>query len=111
MISTTLNRTGIDDPCLAHFLYALMSAFPILLLPTLLGLVINLGQKSEDGQSIIGSHLRWQRHSMIGFIVMGGIGFSLTPTWLSFVTCLLATLWFCNRIVKGWLNLTDGAAI
>ncbi|MBE7215314.1 hypothetical protein MK852_19600 [Shewanella benthica] len=111
MISTTSERVSVDDPSLAHFLYALMSAFPIFFLPTLVGLFINLGQRTSCSGEMISSHLRWQRHSIIGFMLMGGIGLSLTQIWLSSIVYSIAIIWFCHRIVKGWLNLTDGAAV
>lgn len=111
MISTTSHRLTIDDPSLAHLLYALMTAFPLFFLPTLLGLIINLGQKSSSAGVLVSSHLRWQRRSTIGFMVLGGVGFSLSQIWLSAIIYLIATLWFCHRILKGWLNLTDGVAI
>ena len=111
MISTTSQRLAIDDPSLAHLLYALMTAFPLLFLPTLLGLIINLGQKSSSAGALVSSHLRWQRRSTIGFLVLGGVGFTLSQIWLSAIIYLIATLWFCHRILKGWLNLTDGVAI
>ncbi|QFU21751.1 hypothetical protein FM038_006020 [Shewanella eurypsychrophilus] len=111
MLSTPLHRASVDDPSLAHLLYALMSAFPVFFLPTLVGLFINLGQNTSCSGDMLSSHLRWQRHSIIGFMLVGGIGLSLTQVWLSFVICLTATLWFCHRILKGWLNLSDGVAI
>ncbi|MEI6859366.1 MAG: hypothetical protein V5788_06225 [Shewanella sp.] len=111
MISTTSARVSADDPSLTHFLYALMSAFPIFLLPTLVGLFINLGQRTSCSGPMISSHLRWQRHSIIGFMLMGGVGLSLTHIWLSSFIYLVAIVWFCHRIIKGWLNLTDGTAV
>ncbi|WP_076407758.1 hypothetical protein [Shewanella sp. UCD-KL12] len=111
MITTTSQRVSGDDPSLAHFLYALMSAFPIFFLPTLVSLLINLGQKTSSSGELLSSHLRWQRHSIIGFMVLGGVGLSLTQIWMSLTVYLVATLWFCHRILKGWLNLTDGEAV
>lgn len=111
MISTDSQRVSVDDPSLAHLLYALMSAFPILLLPTLVGLCINLGQKTSCSDTMLTSHLRWQRRSIVGFILMASVGLLLTQSWLSLLICSVATLWFCHRILKGWLNLSDGMAI
>lgn len=111
MISMTSEEVSTDDPSLVHLLYGLMTAFPLFFLPTLLGLVINLVHKPLCVSSMIKSHLRWQRHSIIGFAILSGVGFLLTPLWLSVSVYLLAILWFCHRILKGWLSLTEGIAV
>ncbi|NRD73100.1 hypothetical protein HQQ94_07575 [Shewanella sp. VB17] len=111
MISMTSEKVSINDPSLVHFLYGLMIAFPLFFLPTLLGLVINLYHKPVCVSLLIKSHLRWQRHSIIGFAILSGVGFLLSPLWLSVSVYLLATLWFCHRILKGWLNLTEGLTV
>ena len=111
MISTASARVSMDDPSLAHLLYGLMTAFPLFFLPTLLGLAINLAHKPLSAGEVIQSHLRWQRHSILGFGLLSAIGFFLSPLWLSVSIYLVATLWFCHRIIKGWLNLTEGIAV
>ncbi|MFT5705288.1 MAG: putative membrane protein [Shewanella sp.] len=111
MISTASARVSMDDPSLAHLLYGLMTAFPLFFLPTLLGLAINLVHKPLSESTVIQSHLRWQRHSIIGFAIISGVGFFLSPLWLSVTVYLVATLWFCHRIIKGWLSLTEGVAV
>ncbi|MBW8183673.1 hypothetical protein [Shewanella nanhaiensis] len=111
MISTATEGAAIDDPSLAHLLYGLMTAFPLFFLPTLLGLAINLAHKPQGVSAMVQSHLRWQRHSMIGFAILAGVGFFLSPLWLSVSIYLVATLWFCHRIIKGWLSLTEGVEV
>ena len=111
MISTASARVSMDDPSLAHLLYGLMTAFPLFFLPTLLGLVINLAHKPLSESPVIQSHLRWQRHSIIGFTILSIVGFLLSPLWVSVSIYVVATLWFCHRIIKGWLSLTEGIAV
>lgn len=108
---TTTCAAKIEDRSLGHLLYALMSAFPLLLLPTLLSLFINLAQKPASTPSLLASHLRWQRHSNVAFLGLLILGYSVPITGLSLAIYVFALLWFCHRIIKGWLNLLDGLAI
>ncbi|MGI2257774.1 hypothetical protein [Shewanella sp. GXUN23E] len=103
--STTENALP-EDVTPAHLLYGLMSAFALAGLPVLLALVINLSQRS--GGSLLGSHLRWQRWSMLGFMSAGILAWLLPQAWLAMTVITLAVLWFVNRIIKGWLRLVDG---
>lgn len=110
MTTTTCAET-IEDRSLAHLLYALMSGFPLLLLPLLVGLFINLSQRQLRENRLLASHLRWQRQSNIIFLALLAIGYSLPLSWLSVSLFLLGILWFCHRIIKGWLSLLDGVEV
>lgn len=108
---TTTCAAKIEDRSLGHLLYALMLAFPLLLLPTLLSLFINLAQKHESTPPLLASHLRWQRHSNVAFLSLLILGYVVPIVGLSLSIYLFALIWFCHRIIKGWLNLLDGLTI
>ena len=99
MPSNTLPIQQVEDNSLGHFLYGLMSAFPLFFVPVLLSLWFNLIQKNINPDSVLGSHLRWQRMSIIGLCPFFIAGYWLSPLWLSY------------RIFKGWISLNDGLAV
>lgn len=111
MVSTTSQPVVLDDHSLGHLLYALMSAFPLLLLPPLFALLISLGQKSDKMSSLLYSHIRWQRWSIVSLLSMLLLAYLVPQGWLTISLSLLALLWFCHRIIKGWMSLLDGHAI
>ncbi|SUI63405.1 Predicted membrane protein [Shewanella putrefaciens] len=111
MTTTTTYAAKIEDRSLGHLLYALMSGFPLLLLPVLLSLFINLSQRQSHGNALLVSHLRWQRHSNLIFIGLLVLGYWLPITWLSLSIYLFGIIWFCHRIIKGWLGLIDGIEV
>ncbi len=111
MTTTTTYAAKIEDRSLGHLLYALMSCFPLLLLPVLLSLFINLSQRHSQGNAVLASHLRWQRHSNMIFLGLLILGYCLPITWLSLSIYLFGIIWFCHRIIKGWLSLLDGLEV
>ena len=100
-----------EDTSLGHLLYGLLAAFPLLLLPSLLSLLINMLQRETGMGTVLKSHLAWQRHSMFGLLAILLLGYSLTSTWAGLTLYLLSALWFSGRIFKGWLSLLEGKPI
>lgn len=111
MTTTTTYAAKIEDRSLGHLLYALMSGFPLLLLPVLLSLFINLSQRHTQGNVLLASHLRWQRQSNMIFLGLLILGYCLPIIWLSLSIYLFGIIWFCHRIIKGWLSLLDGLEV
>ncbi|WP_299492235.1 hypothetical protein [uncultured Shewanella sp.] len=100
-----------EDTSLGHFLYGLLAAFPLLLLPSLLSLLINMLQRETHLGEVLKSHLGWQRRSMFGLLAVLLLGYSLNAMWASMTLYLLGALWFTARLVKGWLSLLEGRPI
>ncbi|MCL1096647.1 hypothetical protein [Shewanella gelidii] len=111
MNSSTSQAIPMEDPSLGHLLYGLMTGFPLLLLPVFLSLTINLSQRQNDVGELIATHLKWQKHSIAGLMVMLVLAYVLPQFWLSIVLATTAFTWFTLRIVKGWLSLADGRLI
>ncbi|NMH64769.1 hypothetical protein [Shewanella salipaludis] len=111
MTSTTGYDAQLEDRSLGYLLYGLMSGFPLLLIPVLLSLLINLTQKQEELSPLLASHLRWQRQANMGLFLLLALGYWLPQLWLSLLVYLMALGWFCYRLLKGWLSLLDGLEI
>ncbi len=111
MTTSTSQAMPMQDSSLAHLLYGLMTGFPLLLLPVLLSLLINLSQKRQQLNELVGSHLKWQRFSIIGLLMMLAIAYAIPAFWPSVSLGLAALVWFVLRLVKGWLSLADGRII
>lgn len=111
MTGTTSHAIHAEDRSIGHFLYALMCAFPLFLVPVLLSLAINLNQKQFTASSVMGRHLRWQRHSIMGLLLLCALGYGVSISWLSMALFALGVLWFSYRVFKGWLSLADGIAV
>ncbi|ABE56027.1 conserved hypothetical protein [Shewanella denitrificans OS217] len=99
-----------EDVTLAHFLYGLMSAFPLFFMPVMLSFWLNVSQKQVPQASLLAAHLNWQRHSIIGVLPLLVLGYVAPQLWMSLVCYTVAISWFCYRIFKGWLSLHDGIA-
>ncbi|MCH1928723.1 hypothetical protein [Shewanella acanthi] len=111
MTTTTTYAAKVEDRSLGHLLYALMSGFPLLLVPLLLSLFINLSQRQTSANTLLNSHLRWQRYSNIIFLSLLVLGYLVPTLWLSLSIYLFGIIWFCHRIIKGWLSLIDGLEV
>jgi len=101
----------LEDKSLAHKLYGLMACFPILLLPAALSLFINLNQRQNTLSSVLVSHLRWQRWSIICMLLFMLVGYLSNQPWLSATLYVAGAVWFSGRIFKGWLSLIEGRCI
>ena len=109
MTNTEIYTT--EDLSLGHFLYALMSAFPLFFLPVFFSLLINLSQNHVSSTSVLFSHLRWQRNSITGLMPLLIAGYFVPQIWLSVPIFVLALTWFSYRVFKGWLGLNDNVAM
>lgn len=109
--SNTLSKQTTQDNTVGHFLYAMMSAFPLFFIPVLVSLWFNLIQKNIKPNSLLATHLRWQRLSIIGLCPFFILGYLLTPMWLSIPVYLLGISWFSYRIFKGWISLNEGVMV
>ncbi|NKF50969.1 hypothetical protein G3R49_10385 [Shewanella sp. WXL01] len=98
----------VEDKSLGYMLYGLMSAFPLFFIPVLVSLWLNLIQKNVQPNSLLGSHLRWQKFSIIGLALAVLMGYLSAGMWFSLPILLTGIVWFCYRVFKGWLSLNDG---
>ncbi|MCE9677982.1 hypothetical protein LZP69_02080 [Shewanella sp. AS1] len=108
MTSITPQSMVINDHSLGHLLYGMMLAFPLFLLPPILGLVINFAQKHNRMDELLYSHIRWQRWSLLSLFSLLILAYSLPHIGFSLVLSLLTLAWFCHRTIKGWMALADG---
>ncbi|WOT04319.1 hypothetical protein [Shewanella youngdeokensis] len=109
--TTHSNALPLEDKSLAHMLYGLMACFPIILLPAILSLFINLHQRQNALSTMLNSHLRWQRWSILGMLLTMLVGYLTYQPWLSAALYIAGAIWFSGRIFKGWLSLIEGRCI
>ncbi|UCX03904.1 MULTISPECIES: hypothetical protein [Shewanella] len=109
--STSTSTSTSQDNTVGHFLYAMMSAFPLFFIPVLMSFWLNLIQKNIKPNSLLASHLRWQRLSIIGLCPFFIAGYLLSPVWLSVSLYLMGITWFSYRIFKGWVSLNEGLMV
>ncbi|MBV7314211.1 hypothetical protein [Shewanella sp. NIFS-20-20] len=107
-ISSTENVMP-EDVSLGHVLYGLQSAFALFLLPVLVSLLINLVQRPQG--ALLNSHLRYQRHSVLGLVFLLTLGYFAGQGWVGLLCYAAALAWFCLRIIRGWLSLLDGNTV
>ncbi|QLE84614.1 MULTISPECIES: hypothetical protein [Shewanella] len=111
MLSTSSGNAVINDLSLGHLLYGLMAAFPVFFLPPLLSLVINYGQKPALMDEVLYTHIRWQRWSIVATLAMLAVSYIVPLVWLSIAMAAVAMLWYCHRVLKGWLLLVEGKRV
>lgn len=99
-----------EDLSTGHVLYGLMSGFALFFLPLFLALLINFMQPRANG-TLLDSHLKWQRDSIMYFLVGCFVAYMVTGVWLALSILVLSILWFVYRIIKGWISLVDGQFI
>lgn len=105
-LTTTKNLVN-EDLSPAHLLYGLMSAFALFLLPLFFAFLINITQPKSFG-TLLDNHLRWQRYSILLFLMGCTIAYLIPTYWVSLWVFALSIIWFVHRIVKGWISLVDG---
>jgi uncharacterized membrane protein len=98
---------------LTTVIYALQAAGAIipLVIPWVVAVVLNYVRKGEVAGTWLESHFRWQIRTFwfgLLWVVIGGI---LTVIFVGFAVLFAAWIWMIYRIVKGWLNLTEGKPV
>lgn len=112
MGSTTAENLIDEDLSLYHFLYGLMSVFAMFLLPLFIALLININQHSHSEVSSVGmSHFKWQRYSMLCFLLLCAIAYCIPVVSLSITLFIFSIIWFVYRIAKGWLSLIENQMV
>ncbi|WP_025819607.1 hypothetical protein [Shewanella marina] len=98
---------AVQDVTLGYLIYALMAAFPLLLLPLFAAFSINMIQQPAQQSPLLGQHLIWQRNSCIIFILLLLLVWSIHSTAGAVVLAALSISWFYYRVAKGWLMLSE----
>jgi uncharacterized membrane protein len=94
---------------LAMVVYALQAAGFILGgITWIVAVVINYVKRDDVTGTWLESHFRWQIRTFWFGLLWGVIGGLLALVLVGFVILFADAVWIIYRIVKGWLNLSDG---
>jgi uncharacterized membrane protein len=88
--------------------YALQAAGFFVGITWIVAVVINYVKKEDVAGTWLESHFRWQIRTFWFGLLWGVIGGILTLVLVGFAILFADAVWIIYRIVKGWLNLSDG---
>ena len=92
-----------------YAMQALSFAFGV---TALIGLVINYVKREDVAGTLYQSHFDWQIRTFWWGLLWSVLGFILIFAFgLGLVVLFVAWVWAIYRVVKGWLNLTEGKAV
>jgi uncharacterized membrane protein len=74
----------------------------------IVAVVINYVKREEVAGTWLESHFRWQIRTFWFGLLWGVIGGILALVLVGFAILFADAVWIIYRIVKGWLNLSDG---
>lgn len=90
------------------FVYALQAASFVLGVTIIVAVIVNYVKKEDVRGTWLESHFRWQIRTFwfsLLWSIVGAITFVAFIGWLILVADMV---WLIYRIVKGWLNLSEG---
>jgi uncharacterized membrane protein len=100
---------------LLHLIVAIGAVLPgvqasIVLL--LVAFMLDLVKKDDAANTWQETHFRWRIRSVLW---AGGLYLLTLPLWLlivpGYIAWALVSIWFLYRIVRGWMNLNNNAAM
>jgi len=74
----------------------------------LVAVIINYVKREEVAGTWLESHFRWQIRTFWFGLLWGVVGGLLTLVVIGFAVLLANAVWIVYRIVKGWLNWSEG---
>lgn len=93
---------------LTTVVYGLQAGVFLIGLSAIVAVVINYVKLDEVAGTWLESHFRWQIRTFWFGLLWGVIGALLFVFVVGWFILMADALWIIYRIVKGWLNLTDG---
>lgn len=79
-----------------------------LLVPFIVGVVINYVKLDDVRGTWLESHFRWQIRTFWFGLLWGALGWVTLVILVGMAILFANAVWIIYRIVKGWLNLNDG---
>ncbi len=93
---------------LTQVVYALYALSYFTGITAIVGIVINYIKLEEVAGTWLESHFRWQIRTFWYGLLWAVIGALTAFALVGFAILFANFVWIVYRIVKGWLNLTDG---
>lgn len=91
--------------------YALQAVSFFIGITFIAGVIVNYIKKSEVEGTWLESHFRWQIRTFWFSVLWSVIGFILVFVLIGYLVLAADALWVIYRIVRGWLNLSEGKAM
>ena len=96
---------------LATIVYALQALGFFLGITWIVGVVIDYVKLDDVKGTWLESHFRWQIRTFWWGLLWGLVGTVLLLVLVGWLVLLAAGIWVINRIVKGWLALSEGKPV
>ncbi len=91
--------------------YALQAASFFIGLSFIAAIIVNYIKQSEVEGTWLESHFRWQIRTFWFSVLWSIIGFVLVFVLIGYLVLVADALWVIYRIVRGWINLSEGKAM
>ena len=92
----------------ATIIYALQASSLLIGITMLVAIIMNYVKKSDVKGTLAESHFRWQIRTFWFSLLWGVIGLVTIFILIGWLILLANTVWVIYRIVRGWMNLSDG---
>jgi uncharacterized membrane protein len=91
--------------------YALQAVSFFIGITFIAGVIVNYLKKAEVEGTWLESHFRWQIRTFWFSVLWSIIGFVLVFVLIGYLVLAADALWVIYRIVRGWINLSEGKAM
>lgn len=91
--------------------YALQAASFFIGITFIAGVIVNYIKKTAVEGTWLESHFRWQIRTFWFSVLWSIIGFVLVFVLIGYLVLAADALWVIYRIVRGWINLSEGKAM
>ena len=91
--------------------YALQAVSFFIGITFIAGVIVNYIKKPEVEGTWLESHFHWQIRTFWFSVLWSIIGFVLVFVLIGYLVLAADALWVIYRIVRGWINLSEGKAM
>ncbi|MEZ0122039.1 MAG: DUF4870 family protein [Candidatus Reddybacter sp.] len=91
--------------------YALQAVSFFIGLSFIAAVIVNYIKRSEVEGTWLESHFLWQIRTFWFSVLWSIIGFVLVFVLVGYLVLLADAIWVIYRIIKGWMNLSEGRAM
>ncbi len=96
---------------LAYALYGL-GLIPALQLATIGGIIVNHIKINEVSDPVLKSHHRWLMRTFWFAVLWALLGSATVFIFgIGYLVLTATAIWFIYRLIRGWLNFSEGAAV
>ncbi|MEZ0148613.1 MAG: DUF4870 family protein [Candidatus Reddybacter sp.] len=92
-------------------IYALQAASFFIGLSFVAAIIVNYIKQPEVEGTWLESHFLWQIRTFWFSVLWSIIGFVLVFVLVGYLVLLADAIWVIYRIIKGWMNLSEGRAM